>query len=128
MTSLASSFGLVFATIVASAHTSPTESDVMFKYGFWVSLSYGVFAFLAAIPLLWGIGVVSRRCARSRRSRVGAALGLLGRRSRGWDADVRPACSQQLGKTGETKRVEALVARHHEDEVLHKHAGEKEIV
>lgn len=63
MTSLASAIGLVFSSIVANAHTSTEEPDKSFRYGFWVSVAYGLFAVVAAIPLLWGIGVVSR-CLR----------------------------------------------------------------
>jgi hypothetical protein len=59
MTSLASAIGLVFSTIVANAHTSTEEPDKSFRYGFWVSVAYGLFAVVGAIPLLWGIGVVS---------------------------------------------------------------------
>lgn len=61
MTSLASAIGLVFSSIVANAHTSTEEPDKSFRYGFWVSVAYGLFAVVAAIPLLWGIGVVSFR-------------------------------------------------------------------
>ncbi|WWD22222.1 hypothetical protein CI109_106713 [Kwoniella shandongensis] len=83
MTSLASSFGLVFSTMVADAHTSKSDPMRRFNYGCWTAVAYGCFALLMAIPGLWGIGV--------------------------------------LHKTGETARVEDLVAHHHEDDVIHHH-------
>ncbi|ORY26751.1 major facilitator superfamily domain-containing protein [Naematelia encephala] len=60
MTSLASSFGLVFSTIVATAHVSETEPIKEYTYGFWTAVSFGAFAFVAAIPGLWGIGVLHK--------------------------------------------------------------------
>ncbi|KAK8845280.1 hypothetical protein IAR55_005993 [Kwoniella newhampshirensis] len=81
MTSLASSFGLVFSTIVADAHTSPEDPMRRFNYGCWTGVAYGCFALIMAVPCLWGIGI--------------------------------------LHKTGETARVEELVAHHHEDDVIH---------
>lgn len=51
-----------------------------FNYAFWTAASFGYFAFVAAIPGLWGIGI--------------------------------------LNKTGESARVEKLVAHHHEKEVI----------
>ncbi|WRT70066.1 uncharacterized protein IL334_007060 [Kwoniella shivajii] len=60
MTSLASSFGLVFSTMVAEAHTSKTEPIRSFSYGCWTAVAFGTFAFIAAIPGMWGIGVLHK--------------------------------------------------------------------
>lgn len=133
MTSLASSFGLVFSTIVATAlesilnilrhdlalisldpvqtDTSKTDPAQEFHYGFWTALSYGAFAFVMAIPCLWGIEIVSFPSISScscRRS----------------PQDPDEGSRLQLGKTGETHRVEELVVHHHDVEVFEKHAHE----
>lgn len=51
-----------------------------YNYAFWTAAAFGYFALAAAIPGLWGIGI--------------------------------------LNKTGESARVEKLVAAHHEKEVI----------
>lgn len=60
--------------------TDVINTTKSFNYAFWCAAAFGYFAFFAAIPGLWGIGI--------------------------------------LNKTGESARVEHLVAAHHEKEVI----------
>lgn len=59
MTALAPALGVVFATLVSTSQRSITEPDREFRYAYYTAMSYCLFAFLAARPLLWGIGIVS---------------------------------------------------------------------
>ena len=59
MTALAPSLGIVFATLVSSSQKSVAEPDREHRYAFFTAMAYSLFAFVAAGPCLWGIGVVS---------------------------------------------------------------------